>query len=82
MFSCVYTQFNGRCDFGTDFGLTVSTAEALTLYSVINIGAIDDGPTLSASVAVQLEGFSLVVVAYTIPSSDEHEIGIVSQYSH
>ena len=49
--------------------------------SVIDIGA-GDGTTISASVAVQLEGFSLVVVAYTIPSSGEHEIGIVSQCSH
>ena len=78
---CINTQFNGRCDFGTDFGLAVSTTDPLTLYSVINIGA-GDGTTLSASVAVQLEGFSLVVVAYTIPSSGEHEIGIVSQCSH
>ena len=78
---CINTQFNGRCDFDTDFELALSTTDALTLYSVINIGAID-GTTISASVAVQLEGFSLVVVAYTIPSSGEHEIGIVSQCSH
>ena len=50
-------------------------------HTVINLG-FSGGTTISASVAVQLEGFSLVVVAYTIPSSDEHEIGIVSQCSH
>ena len=74
-------QFTSRCTFGTNIGVAGNTEASLTLYSIIDIGA-GDGTTLSASVAVQLEGFSLVVVAYTIPSSGEHEIGIVSQCSH
>ena len=78
----MYPQFNGECTFGTEIGVAdFLSTEVLQPSAVIDIG-VGDGTTLSASVAVQLEGFSLVVVAYIIPSSGEHEIGIVSQCSH
>jgi len=43
---------------------------------MVSIGSLTT--TITASVAVQLEGFSLMVVAYTVPESSLSSTGIVS----
>ena len=62
-------QFREVCDF---YGEVGDIRDPLCLSKVIDIGADvgigTAGSTITASVAVQLEGFSLVVVAYTLPN--------------
>jgi hypothetical protein len=49
-----------------------------TFGHVTNSGFSTDFSTITASVAVQLEGFSLVVVAYTLFNNPGNLIEIVS----
>ena len=71
-------QFRGVCDFNGEVG---DIREPNRLLEVIDIGADvgigTAGSTITASVAVQLEGFSLVVVAYTLLNDGGNSVAIV-----
>ena len=71
-------QFRGVCDFTGEVG---DIREPLRLPQAITIGADvglgTAGSTITASVAVQLEGLSLVVVAYTLPNDGYNSVAIV-----
>ena len=70
-------QFRGVCDFTGEVG---NITEEFRLPQAITIGAdvgMGAGSTITASVAVQLEGFSLVLVAYTLPNDGDNSVAIV-----
>ena len=74
----VFMQFRGTCDFTGEVG---DIRDPLRLPQVITIGADlglgTAGSTITASVAVQLKGFSLVVVAYTLPNDGGNSVAKV-----
>ena len=69
------------CDISLPIGAFQPTRVSIPVSQVISIG--DDigdgvvGTTITASVAVKIDSFSLMVVAYTSPSAAS-SIGIVS----
>ena len=71
-------QFRGTCDFTGEVG---DIRDPLRLPQVITIGADlglgTAGSTITASVAVQLKGFSIVVVAYTLPNDGGNSVAKV-----
>ena len=71
-------QFRSTCDFTGEVG---DIRDPLRLPQVITIGADlglgTAGSTITASVAVQLKGFSLVVVAYTLPNDGGNSVAKV-----
>ena len=62
-------QFREVCEFTGEVG---DIREPFRPPEVITVGA-----DVGASVAVQLEGFSLVVVAYTLPNDGGNSVAIV-----
>ena len=71
-------QFRGVCDFTGEVGNIreeFRLPQAITIGADVGIGTA--GSTITASVAVQLEGFSLVVVAYTLPNDGDNSVAIV-----
>jgi hypothetical protein len=88
----LFLQFQGGgrgvCNFAGEVGNTDSSTPPIRPPEVIDIAGnfghvTDDGistdlSTITASVAVQLEGFSLVVVAYSLFNNRGHLIEIVS----
>ena len=74
----VFMQYRGTCDFTGEVG---DIRDPLRLPQVITIGADlglgTAGSTITASVAVQLKGFSLVVVAYTLPNDGGNSVAKV-----
>ena len=74
----VFMQFRGTCDFTGEVG---DIRDPLRLPQVITIGADlglgTAGSTITASVAVQLKGFSIVVVAYTLPNDGGNSVAKV-----
>ena len=74
----VFLQFRGVCDFTGEVGNIregFRLPEAITIGADVGIGTA--GSTITASVAVQLEGFSLVMVAYTLPNDGGNSVAIV-----
>lgn len=78
-------QFRDACDFSGEVGDTrpMATLGPIFASQVVsigdNLGIGTAGSTISANVAVQLEGFSLVLVAYTNINNGVHSIAMVSQ---
>jgi hypothetical protein len=88
----ILVQFQGEgrgvCNFVGEVGNTDSQADPIRSMQVIDIGGnyghvtdnrfATDQSTITASMAVQLQGLSLVVVAYTVLNNRGHLIEIVS----
>ena len=71
------------CDISIPIGVFDTDPTALIPVStIVNIGGDVEGGVsqtlITASVAVQIDNFSLMVVAYTFPN-DSHSLTIVSQ---
>ena len=74
----VFLQFRGVCDFTGEVGDIrdpLGPPQVITIGADVGIGTT--GSTITASVAVQLEGFSLVVVAYTLPNDGGNSVAMV-----
>ena len=68
------------CNISLPIGANRNDPVSVPVSEVVDIGGLVDGvsrSTITASVAVQIDTFSLMVVAYTSPSGI-NSIGIVS----
>ena len=74
--SCFFTcQFTGVCDFSNALG-NGADSQTLRIPSIVSIGQA--GHIITASIAVQLDGYSFVVLAYRTPANGRNYMGIVS----
>ena len=79
MYICIY-QFTDRCNFDNPLGGAgngnIGDDPALSIIQgtiIINVGT-----QITASLAIQVDGLSIVVVAYSMNSGTSHFAGFVS----
>ena len=79
---CIIPQFTDRCNFHTPLGgetSNIGDKPALSTIlgtTIINIGM--SGSRITASLAIQVDDLSIVVVAYSRSSITSHFVGFVS----
>ena len=79
MYICIY-QFTDRCNFVTPLGGEGNSniGDDPTMSTIQGTRIIIIGNQITASLAIQVDGLSIVVVAYSKNSGTSHFAGFVS----